>query len=160
MTKVKYASILLLAAACSRVAVDERSSGQAESAQPGTSDSAAAARPAPGGSFQGPRPPALRSMVLTEMASFGANDSPEDKGATGPMLAQIADIAEDEEGRVYVLDAAFKKIVVFQSDGTYSHTILGGHGQGPSEFMHPTTVDVQAGKVAVFDYAITGKDLH
>ena len=94
-------------------------------------------------------------IILTEVQTFGApDDSLESFPAGGPLLAQIAEAVESPDEAVYVLDAGFKKIAVFNKDGSVRRVILGGHGQGPREFLHPTSLTLDPrGRLAVFDYS-------
>ncbi len=57
---------------------------------------------------------------------------------TGPELfGQIGALLSDSKGRIYVLDIMSQEIRVFDSDGSWSHTI-GRKGAGPGEFRGAT----------------------
>ncbi len=71
------------------------------------------------------------SVQFTHEQTFGAADEPEDK-----MLAGIRDIAVDEEGVVYILDADNHRLVAFHSDGSLKWS-AGSEGEGPGEFQYP-----------------------
>jgi hypothetical protein len=99
----------------------------------------------------------VRLARLVEVQRYGIPDQPASDSvrAGGAVLAQIAKAVDDDMGRVYVLDAGFKKIAVFSPRGTLDRVILGGHGEGPGEFKHPTSLWVtpDGGTIAVFDYS-------
>lgn len=98
-------------------------------------------------------PAPLVRIVLREIARFGLEDDTLPHG--GAALAAIAAIAEACDSTLYVLDAGFKKVVAFSPDGAVRRIILGGHGEGPGEMMHPIALDVtEDGRVAVFDYRL------
>jgi len=70
----------------------------------------------------------------------------------GGVLGDVLDIDEASDGRLYALDAGFKKIVVFSADGSLDRVIVGGAGEGPGEFMRPRSISVDAtGNIWVFD---------
>lgn len=93
-------------------------------------------------------------LELHEVGSYGILQDASGAPAGGGVLAQIAGIAETADGTVFILDAAFKKVAVFAADGHLRNVILGGHGEGPGEFIHPTALSVSLdGRIAVFDYS-------
>jgi hypothetical protein len=96
-----------------------------------------------------------RQFDFHDEASYGSvADIPDDTlPLGGGVLGQIASIRALSSGRVAVLDAAFKKIVVFDSVGEVLQILGKGHGQGPGEFLHPTAMDWDFGRFAVFDYS-------
>lgn len=55
----------------------------------------------------------------------------------GAVLGNPTSIVEGAAGEVYVLDAAFQKIVVFSAEGHFLRLIVGGRGRGPGEFEFP-----------------------
>ena len=59
---------------------------------------------------------------------------------SGAVLGDPGDVAVGEDGTVYVLDRAFKKIVVFSPAGEFQRLILGGAGKGPGEFGLPVSL--------------------
>lgn len=59
----------------------------------------------------------------------------------------------DPAGRIYVLDAANTRVVVFDSSGTHLRS-LGGRGAGPGEMREPMAISVDGeGTVNVADFA-------
>jgi hypothetical protein len=58
-----------------------------------------------------------------------------------------------EDGRFYVTDTGNQRIVIFDSDGKYSHS-LGREGQGPGEFLSPRLIYAEKDTVAVWDMAM------
>lgn len=84
--------------------------------------------------------------------------------AAGPELfGEIADLAIDDYGRIYVLDSQARQIRVFGADGRHMRT-FGRRGSGPGEFERPTgmawdgdrrlwVVDARNARYAVFDTA-------
>ena len=74
---------------------------------------------------------------------------------SGGVLGLIRSVAEDRDGAVYVLDASFQKVVVFNADGSLKSVIRGGFGRGPGEFLNPRSLAVDtAGDIAVLDQAL------
>lgn len=75
--------------------------------------------------------------------------------AMAGVLARPVAVAEAKDGAVYILDADFRKIVVFESDGSFRRVTLGGYGQGPGEFDSPRDLFVDHnGNTAVIDQAL------
>lgn len=69
----------------------------------------------------------------------------------GPdVFGQVADVAADGTGRIYVLDAQAAELRAFGPDGTHLWT-AGGEGQGPGEFSGPVGLTVRDGEVWVVD---------
>jgi 6-bladed beta-propeller protein len=96
-------------------------------------------------------------MTLVEEASYGIEGVTVGDTATagGGALAQIAKAVDLEDGTVVVLDQGFKKISIFGADGTFQRNILGGLGEGPGEFVFPTSLAVGPTRdIAVFDYRL------
>jgi len=54
-----------------------------------------------------------------------------------------SDIATDEQGNIYILDAGNHRIQKFGPDGNYIETI-GNRGQGPGEFYLPLSLDIDS----------------
>jgi hypothetical protein len=54
-----------------------------------------------------------------------------------------SDIATDEQGNIYILDAGNHRIQKFDPDGNYIETI-GSRGQGPGEFYLPLSLEVDS----------------
>lgn len=72
------------------------------------------------------------AWMLTDAVTIGSQN---DSG--NAVFGQVADIALDRGGRVYVLDLTPPEIRVFASDGSYVRTI-GRAGHGPGEFALAT----------------------
>lgn len=67
-------------------------------------------------------------------------------------VAAIRAVGADSQGRVYVLDAAARRILVFDSTGMDLGVIGEGYGEGPGEFQHPGDMYVGAsGDLVVTD---------
>lgn len=64
-------------------------------------------------------------------------------GPEAEQFGDIASLASDSRGRIYVLDRMSKDIKVFDPDGTFSHTI-GREGRGPGELAVPHAVALGA----------------
>lgn len=67
-------------------------------------------------------------------------------------LLRPRDLAVDDDGVMYVLDAAERKVQVFDAAGAWLRT-LGRAGQGPAELERPSQVVVAGDRVVVFDGA-------
>ncbi len=65
------------------------------------------------------------------------------------LLAQPADLAVDERGDVFVLDAQLACIVVLSESD--SAVVLGNEGAGPGEFNLPSALDVSLDTIRVVD---------
>lgn len=84
-------------------------------------------------------------LTFVEEARFGwreMNDSTrpltaEELRYQGGVLSNVMGLAEGADGRLYVLDRDFQKVVVFEPDGVFKAVILGGYGRGPGEFTFP-----------------------
>ncbi len=94
------------------------------------------------------------SFLLTPIRCFGWPDAKDaEVGPNGDgVLGRVRSIRTFENS-VYVLDGSFKKIVAFDSLGRFSATVAAGFGEGPGEFMSPTSMDLDpfTGSIAVFD---------
>jgi hypothetical protein len=67
-------------------------------------------------------------------------------------FSQPQDVAVDAQGRVYVADAWWNRVEVFDSDGDYLTTLGGTWGKGTGMFRNPMSVAVDAsGNVYVAD---------
>lgn len=60
-------------------------------------------------------------------------------------FGHIIDVARDEYGTLYVLDAIRSRLVVFDSAGEFLSSV-GRRGGGPGEFAHPTSLDLTTGQ--------------
>lgn len=91
-----------------------------------------------------------------EFVRGGADEGPEAFYRIAPNLVDA-----DAHGRLYVLDAAQSRVVVFGPDGGVLH-LLGGPGEGPGEIVAPGSLVVSPeGMARVFDYgkgALVGFD--
>lgn len=57
------------------------------------------------------------------------------------VLGRVTDVAIDSSGNIYVLDAGFHKIHVFDEDGTFLSD-MGREGEGPAEFRSPSCLAI------------------
>lgn len=71
--------------------------------------------------------------------------------AGGAVLGRIEAVVEGPNTELYVLDADYKKIAVFDRNGDLKQVILGGYGEGPREFTTPIAMDIY-GDTALFVY--------
>lgn len=82
-----------------------------------------------------------------EFALGGEDDGPESFYLVSPTTVGV-----DAEGRIYVLDATSRHVVVFDADGGYLRT-LGREGGGPGELTWPSNMSVALdGTVSVYDF--------
>ena len=58
----------------------------------------------------------------------------------GAVLGNPTGIAVGRSGRLFVLDADFKKVVVFSPEGEFVGLMTGGAGEGPGEFQFPNQI--------------------
>jgi hypothetical protein len=90
----------------------------------------------------GPPGPPVRSQP-TELWRLGGEDEED------VIFGVIGDIAVDQSGSVYLLDAQLNEILVFDDGGEYLRSI-GREGEGPGEFRRPAGLFLTAaGDVAV-----------
>jgi hypothetical protein len=114
---------------------------------------------------RGPAYPAsLKQGPLVEVAVFGwegLSDSTRrlsaaERRSMGGVLAKPVAVSEAKDGALYVLDSEFRKIVVFNRNGTLRRVILGGPGEGPGEFVRPRDMTLtDRGHVVVIDEALS-----
>ena len=65
------------------------------------------------------------------------------------LFGVLTQIASDEEGNIYLLDAQLNEVMVFSPEGEYLRSI-GREGEGPGEFRRPSDMFITAeGTVAV-----------
>jgi len=57
------------------------------------------------------------------------------------MFGEIGDVAQDRNGRIFVLDKENTVVRVFSSEGRYLFSI-GGKGEGPGEFVYPEWLEL------------------
>jgi len=119
-----------------------------------------------------PEPPPHRTEVfeLQTIARYGWEDLSEsirplstvERDVGGGMFSRAIAIDVDRLNNVYVLDADYKKIVIFDPAGRLARVIVGGYGRGPGEFVEPRemavgdngevfVLDVEADRVTEFD---------
>lgn len=107
--------------------------------------------------FDGGNAPAPEDeYTLRVIRSFGtppAGEAADTFAFGGGALDQIATIRRLSNGRIAVLDAGFKKVVVFDSLGSVERIIGRGSGRGPGEFVYPIAMAVSHDSIAVFDYS-------
>ncbi len=108
--------------------------------------------------------------ALNELGSFGwgslADSSrrltDQELRYGGAVLSAIVGFDVDHQGRIFVHDADYEKIVVFSPSGHLERLIAAGSGEGPGEFMRPRHLSVsrngdlaitdgETGRVTVFD---------
>ncbi len=77
-------------------------------------------------------------IVLTGVSIIGVAD-----GDPVRTFGDVADVAADRAGNLYVLDAAARRVRVFTRDGTFLREI-GKTGQGPGELLGPVAVAVDS----------------
>lgn len=82
---------------------------------------------------------------LREQALAGGSTADENA-----QLYTVTSVAEDAEGRFYVSNFGEKRVLVFDSTGTYVRTI-GRGGKGPGEFSAPRAVAIANGELVVLD---------
>ena len=76
--------------------------------------------------------PSEAPIRFEQTGSFGAEDAPPEA-----LLSEVADIAVDDNGNVYVLDRNDSRLVAFDADGGFRWA-AGREGQGPGEFQFPS----------------------
>lgn len=82
----------------------------------------------------------------TELFTLGVLE-----GERHEMFGQIVDIKEDPEGNIYVLDAQYNEVRVYNDEGTFLYAI-GSPGEGPGELGSPSSLEVDpSGRVIVAD---------
>jgi hypothetical protein len=71
------------------------------------------------------------------------------------ILADIAAVATDSVGTVFILDRDWLKIASFDRSGEFMGLLLGGFGEGPGEFQVPIHLTTgEDGRVSVLDYEL------
>ncbi|MXY08368.1 MAG: 6-bladed beta-propeller [Rhodothermaceae bacterium] len=71
-----------------------------------------------------------------EVLRIGVSD-----GELYEMFGDIEDVAVNRDGDIFVLDFQHKKVFVYNSDGSFKHSI-GGPGAGPGEFEFPRAIGI------------------
>lgn len=94
---------------------------------------------------------------LKKISSIGEEILPESGEAYhqvgGAAFSKITALAVSN-GRLFVLDSRFKKIVIFNDDGNLEDIVLGGDGRGPGEFQLPAGLFVENETIWVYDYTL------
>ena len=72
------------------------------------------------------------------------------EGSDSEILGAVMDAAFGPERSVYVADAGLKRVVVFDSVGTFLRS-FGRSGQGPGEFVAPSSITLSGDTVFVYD---------
>lgn len=82
----------------------------------------------------------------TELFTLGVLE-----GERHEMFGQIVDVKEDSEGKIYVLDAQYNEVRVYDAEGTFLYAI-GSRGEGAGEFVSPTSLEIDSsGRIIVSD---------
>ncbi|MDR9419192.1 6-bladed beta-propeller [Gracilimonas sp.] len=88
-----------------------------------------------------------------EFTGFVSPTKGNDQPSEEPFSRVLSVAASDSTGNVYLLDADYKEIFVFDSLGNFLHKIRGGYGRGPGEFEFPREIAVDDHeKVYAYDY--------
>ena len=104
------------------------------------------------------------ALDVTAVATYGWESlgdstrrlSEKERRAMGGVLARPNALVEGADGALYVLDRDFRKIVVFNRDGSLRRVILGGYGEGPGEFVRPRDMSLgPSGHVVVIDESLS-----
>lgn len=77
-------------------------------------------------------------VVLTRVSSIGVPE-----GDPVRTFGDVADVAADRAGNLYVLDAAARRVRVFARDGTFLRE-MGKPGRGPGELLGPVALAVDS----------------
>lgn len=73
------------------------------------------------------------------------------EGEREEMIGKVEDVAVDEDGNVYVLDARNNEVKIYDAEGHFER-VFGGPGRGPVEFMAPRLLSIDArGRLVVAD---------
>ena len=88
--------------------------------------------------------PAAPHLAITETTSFG---SEEGEGA----LSAVFGVAESHDGRVFISEPQFSRVVEFGSDGSFVG-ILGRAGDGPGEFRFPGWLSWRGDTLGVLEF--------
>jgi len=91
-------------------------------------------------------PGAPKSLALEEDLRIGIEDGDEDY-----MFANLRSVQVDNEENIYVLDAKYIKVKVYDKSGKHMRS-FGKIGQGPGEFGWPSRMVMTTdGKIAILD---------
>lgn len=86
----------------------------------------------------------LPELVVTRSTAFGAEEG---DGA----LSNVWGVAVSRDGRVFLSEPQFARVVEFNADGTFSR-VVGGRGDGPGEFRIPGGLSWRGDSLAVTDF--------
>ena len=87
-------------------------------------------------------------LSSTEILTLGV-----ESGEPYEMFSQISDIKLDSGGNLYVLDAQYSEVRVFNPEGLFLYSV-GSEGRGPGEFFKPRGMEVDStGRIYVVDKA-------
>ncbi len=96
--------------------------------------------------LQDARELAQNLLSSTKILTLGALN-----GKPYEMFGQISDIKLDSSGNMYILDAQYSEVRVFNSEGLFLYSV-GSPGRGPGEFFMPRGMEVDSiGRVYVVD---------
>lgn len=91
---------------------------------------------------------ARRLSEAEQIGSIGALE-----GTREEMIGKIADIATGADGTLYLLDARYNEVRIYDAKGAFVRA-FGGPGQGPKAFMRPGVITRdRAGRLLVADQA-------
>jgi hypothetical protein len=92
---------------------------------------------------------------VAEPIADSVTQAPHVRRVAGAVLGRITGAVQGSDSVVYVLDRLWRKIVVFDPDGTLRDVLLGGEGEGPGEFRNPIHMALlPTGELAVLDYSL------
>jgi hypothetical protein len=97
---------------------------------------------------------AVSTFSVESIAGFGAPPTQvqvAQPARGGAVLAAPTAVAEGPDRAVYVLDMDYKKVAVFNRDGSLRLT-FGGYGTGAGEFLLPTALDQVDSSLLVYDF--------
>lgn len=86
------------------------------------------------------------------------------EGEPWETFGEVRGVGFDASGRLHVFDPLEARVVVFEADGTYAHTVGGRRGEGPGELRAPISfVVLPDGEVVIQDaghqaYLVFGAD--
>ncbi len=74
----------------------------------------------------------------------------QDENRPESLLTRVSDYRLADDGRYYVLDRSTSRLVVYDEQGRFLHTI-GRQGQGPGEFEYPRLRWIRDGNLVIYD---------
>ncbi|MDX2206760.1 MAG: hypothetical protein SFU57_03885 [Gemmatimonadales bacterium] len=102
----------------------------------------------------------LKFEIRTRLPAFGyarnvRTGAPLSADTSVVGLTDIRGVGQDSAGRLYVLDAAARRVFTYGADGRPIGAIGFGNGEGPGYFLHPLTLAVAPdGRVALADVGL------